>query len=254
MLKSHKAGLFPVNGEFIIKTVITSLLTALGCLACCAQGDLLFANHGNGANAPDYLCDAITRLSGPQYRAELMVGPTATNLTSFATTPFGTGAFAGYFSGGVVEIPHYLGYPPNPECYCFVQINIWNTNAGPNFEAAKASGQVNAWAQAAVSLTGPLGGPVCFLNPAPPPPPSGLTSLSLNGPHPPPQVGIALASSNKLQLYWSVSPWNFMLEQSQDLPLSNWTILTTTPIMISTTNFIVIPLPTQPTFYRLVSQ
>jgi hypothetical protein len=236
------------------RSAIISLLTALGCLNCCAQGDLLFANHGNGANVPDYLCDSMTKLSGPQYMAELMAGPTATNLTSIATTSFGTGSFSGYFNGGVVTIPWYLGYPPNPSCYCFVQINIWNTNAGPNFEAAKASGRVNAWAQSAVSLTGPLGGIGCLVNPAPPPPPNGLTSLSLNGPNSPPQIGIALTSTNTLQLYWPVGVGSFIVEQNHDLALTYWTILTNTPTVISTTNLISIPQPTQPTFYRLISQ
>lgn len=225
------------------RSAITSLLSALGSLACWAQGEVWFTNYGGNVNAPDYLCDSVTKLSGPQYMAELMTGPTATNLTSFATTPFRTGS--GYFNGGVVTV--------NQECACFVQVNVWNTNAGPSFDSAKASGRINAWAQSAVLLIWPLGGiccdPACI-----PAPPSGLTSLSLNGPNPAPQIGIFLTSSNDLQLYWPVSQWNFIIEQSHDLVLTNWTILTNTPIVISTTNCISIPQPTQRTFYRLVSQ
>ena len=224
--------------------LLAGLALLLSVAGAIGQGQLWFSNVP--ARTPDYLCDSMTGLSGPQYMAELMAGPTATNLTSITNTPFLSEPWpAGYFNGQVVTV--------NQLCYCFVQINIWNTNAGPSFEAAKASGRVNAWAQSAVSLTGPLGGP-CYVNPATPPAPAGLTSLSLNGPNPPPQIGIAHISSNTLQLYWPVSLWNFMLEQSQDLALTNWTILTNTPIVISTTNFISIPQPTQPTFYRLVLQ
>lgn len=131
----RKCGMTCVNSEFPIIAVVLGLLTALGSLPCWAQGDLLFSNYGNGANAPDYLCDSITRLSGTEYMAELVTGPTATNLTSFATIPFRSGDLSGYFNGGVVTV--------NQACYICVQINIWNTNAGPNFEAAKASGRIN---------------------------------------------------------------------------------------------------------------
>ncbi len=187
--------------------------------------------------------------------AELMAGPTADNLTSLAKTPFLSEPYApGYFDGGVVTVPWYLCSPPDYSCYCFVQINIWSTNAGPDLEAAKASGLINAWAQSAVLLLGPLGGAACLVNPAPPAALAGLNSLSLNGPNQPPQIGITLISPNTVQLYWPVGVGDFMVEQSQNLALTNWTILTNTPIAISTTNLISIPRPTQPTFYRLVSQ
>src|SRR5579859_2170697 len=63
------------------------------CLPAHAQGTVLFQNIDAGVNAPVYMSDRVTLLSGPQFVAELMGGASADALAPIATTPFLT---AGY--------------------------------------------------------------------------------------------------------------------------------------------------------------
>src|SRR5690242_189776 len=75
-----------------------------------AQGTVDFRNinPGNGINAPVYESDGVTPLSGSQFTAELLGGPSANNLASIATTGFLTGAGAGYYNGGERQIQGIL--------------------------------------------------------------------------------------------------------------------------------------------------
>src|SRR5436190_11265984 len=124
-----------------MKKLITILSAGtLFSLAAYGQGTVLFQNFGGGLNAPNFLDDGTTKVSGPQYMAELFAGPTAASLSLIATTPFLSGAQAGYFLGGVQKIPTVRGGGT-----AFVMIGVWNFNAGSTLGEAQASGLANAW-------------------------------------------------------------------------------------------------------------
>jgi len=187
----------------------------------------------------------MTRLAGPQYMVELRASfPDTNNFVSFGTTTF-LEQYPGYFLGGAVTL--------NTCGSAFIQINIWNTNAGVSFEQAKASGLTNAWAQSGIIYVSPLGGWPCCDPPCGSPTLYGLTSLRLNGPYQPPQL-IMTISGGKMQLSWPVGLGNFAVAQNLDLNTTNWTILSTVPSVTYSTNYISIPVPTTTTFFRLVSQ
>ena len=129
-----------------------------------AQGEIQFINIGVGFNAPIYESDGVTPLSGPQFTAELLAGPSANNLASIAMTGFLTGAgYAGYFNAGVATVNGM-----NTFSTAWVQVRAWNTLSGSSFLQAQASGLPNSWWQSP-TFTVLLGGP--YSNGASPPAP-----------------------------------------------------------------------------------
>lgn len=150
------------------------------------QGTVAFANIGVGLNAPVYQSDGVTPLSGPQFMAELLVGPSQSSLAHIASTGFLTGAGAGYFNAYVETIN---SVPPLATAW--IQVDIWNTSSGPTFDQAKASGLPNSWWQSSVfsvqtggGFQGPLpavltglGNSAVYLNGVPEP--SGLALVGL---------------------------------------------------------------------------
>jgi hypothetical protein len=153
--------------SFIVGT-ISALFITIGAFA---QGTISFKNLNSSPaiNAPVFLSDGTTKLSGSRYLAGLMAGTTANNLTQVAgvATPFLTGGAAGYFSGGVVTLPGIPGGIP-----AFVQVIFWDTAAGATFPAAQASAQDNAWGQSPAFMITP-GDP----NATPPQTPAFLVGL-----------------------------------------------------------------------------
>jgi hypothetical protein len=202
---------------------------------------LLNIDYG-GPNVPDYLSDGTTKLSGPQFTAELMAGPTVSNLTSFATTPFLSGNGAGYFLGGSQTITIV-----NAGATAFVQLNIWNTNTGATFDAARRSGLANAWAQSptfpVVTSPGPFCDPPCLPNPL-----VGLPSLILNGPTQSPLVAFRLTNANTLLFSWLANA-PFFVQQNLDLNTTNWTSLTNTPVTFGAENQVILTPPNGTMFY-----
>src|SRR5690348_5935648 len=108
------------------------------------QGTIKFDNLQPGLplNAPVYLPDGVTKLSGSQYLAELLGGPSANSLSHVSSTGFLTGNGAGYFDGGTVVIN---SVPPGHTAW--VQVDVWNTASGASFDQAKATGLPNSWWQ-----------------------------------------------------------------------------------------------------------
>ena len=153
----------------------TTVLSNLFVTVAFAQGTIAFQNFSSPSFfAPDYLSDGATKLSGPQYMAELFAGPNTTSLSAIATTPFLSGSSAGFFNGGTQVIPNV---PAGGSA--FAQVDVWNTAIGASFDQAKATGLPNAWAQSTIFpvTTGSPDGGV----PTPPGILTGLTPLSLNG-------------------------------------------------------------------------
>lgn len=141
------------------------------------QGAIKFNNLQPGVplDAPVYLLDGVTKISGSQYLAELLGGPSANSLSHVATTGFLTGNGAGYFDGGTVIIN---SVPPGNTAW--VQVDVWNTASGASFDQAKATGLANSWWQSSVFTVIP-GGQI--VNPLPPAPLLGLgdSPVYLNG-------------------------------------------------------------------------
>jgi hypothetical protein len=118
------------------------------------QGTLEFQNinAAAGVNAPVYQADEVTKLSGSQFMAELLVGMDSASLGSIATTGFLTDNGAGYFIAPVQTVPNI-----SPGVSVFAQVDVWNTALGATFSQAKSSGLPNSWwASSIFSVT--LGG------------------------------------------------------------------------------------------------
>jgi hypothetical protein len=127
---------------------ILALLMALAASTACvlAQGTVNFQNGGPGVNA--IIGDgtaAHTPLSGAGYGADLywalgtVTDPLLLQSAGFST-PFGTGASAGYFFGGVLGIP---GTSAGGSQVITVQVVAWNMASGASWAAATERGGGN---------------------------------------------------------------------------------------------------------------
>src|SRR5262249_8480212 len=107
------------------KQFFLALFVAHSCLTAYAQGTVEFSNFsrtGLGVNAPFYESDGVTRLSGPQFMAELLAGALADNISPVASTGFGMGNSAGYFFAGTQIVNGVL-----PGATAWVQVDVWNS-------------------------------------------------------------------------------------------------------------------------------
>ena len=122
-----------------MKSLLLSVyLTAISTSAS-AQGTVYFSNHVPGVDAPVYYSDRITQVSGSKFMAELLAGSTANSLAPIASTGFLTGNAAGYFNGGIQNVPIIASQ------LAWVQVQVWNTASGASFDQAVASGLPDSW-------------------------------------------------------------------------------------------------------------
>jgi len=100
-----------------------------------AQGQVNFAARVVGVyDAPVYFCSS--KLEGNQYLVQLYAGPLASSLAPIGDPlPIRTGAAAGYWTAAARTI-NAVDATGN----AFVQVRVWDTNAGATFEAALAGG------------------------------------------------------------------------------------------------------------------
>jgi hypothetical protein len=156
------------------KTIVSTLVCLVAAVSALAQGQVNFGNlaPASGVNAPVFLSDGITRLSGPVFQAELLAGPDAGSLTPRAATGFLTGGGAGYINGGTVTLAGIPGATA-----AFIQLRVWDTTKGATYALAQASGLNDAYGFSSVFsvITG---------NPAAVPPGTpanlvGLTSFNM---------------------------------------------------------------------------
>ncbi len=153
-----------------MKTLALLSLLLVSAMASQAQGTVRFANFGPGLDAPIFTYDGGTLISGPSYMAELFVGTWPG--TPIATTPFLSGAQAGYFDGGVLSISNVVGGGA-----VAIYIRIWNSGFG-SFGAAQASGAPNTWCQS--DLFGVVAGNPEGFNASPPAVLTPLSAMFLN--------------------------------------------------------------------------
>lgn len=149
----YMAGYFSnVNSEplrsgarHLHESVAVVLMVLLLPLAARAQGIVQFRNFdtATGLNAPVFRNISSDQtsipVSGTDYTAELMAGPSLTNMQSIAVTPFLSGARAGYFDGGVQSIP---GVSSGKSAV--ISVRVWATWAG-SFANAQAAGIGSTW-------------------------------------------------------------------------------------------------------------
>jgi len=154
--------------ERVMKFFLYGFMVACFALVTEGQGTIQFINIdvGHGVNAPVYESDGVTKLAGPRFMAELLVGPSAANLASIAAIGFLTGSSAGYFNGGTQIINNIFTGGT-----AWVEVRVWNTSSGSSYPQAVASGLPNSWWQSSV-FTVTLGGGT--INPFPPAPLTGL--------------------------------------------------------------------------------
>jgi PEP-CTERM motif-containing protein len=128
----------------IMKRLLASLLLIVWESNVVSQGTVTFdnLNFPAGLKAPVYEADGITPLSGSQFVAQLLGGPSATTLTSIAKTGF---LADGFFNGGTQGVPGVGGFGT-----AWVQVDVWNTASGASFAQAMASGLPNSWWQSPI--------------------------------------------------------------------------------------------------------
>ena len=78
----------------------------------------------------------------------------------------------------------------------------------------------------------------------------GLRIYSL-GASAPPQLGIALTSTNAALLSWPAPSTALVVQRTAELGATNWVDLTNTPTVVAGRNQVVLPLATGNRFYRL---
>ena len=119
-----------------MRTHTLLLIGGLGHIVCWGQGSVYFANQaGNEVDAPFYDYQGGL-LMAPAYVAQLYAGISADSLTpvgaiaTFSSNPAG----AGYFNGGVVDIPFI-----QPFHSVWVQVRAWAVAGGATYEQALAA-------------------------------------------------------------------------------------------------------------------
>jgi hypothetical protein len=144
-----------------------------------AFGTVVFANLylASGVNAPVVSCNGA-KLPGPDYRAGLFGGKTATSLWLLDETPLVAGVGAGYFNGGVVGIPGVAGGGTG-----WVQVVVWDTTLGgttngATFDQARAYGE-SVWGES--SLFSVVTGNTSASPPELPAALKGLDSINVGG-------------------------------------------------------------------------
>jgi len=121
-----------------------------------AQGRVNFSARVVGLyDAPVFDVDGVTKVSGPDFLAQMYAGPNEGSLAPIdIALPFRTGPAAGYWSSRAVSIP---SVPPGQVAY--IQIHAWAASAGPTFEEAVRSGGKRGVSRLITTLTGGEGSP-----------------------------------------------------------------------------------------------
>jgi hypothetical protein len=144
--------------------------------AVLGQGTVIFSNAALGVRIPIYGEDGITLLAGSNYFAQLYFGQRGTPDNELVPvgnpTPFLTGAGAGYFQGGIIEIP---GIPLDG--IARFQVRVWANENGTitSYEMATRRASSNSFDSQPLGQT-PERPPASLL---------GLASFKLGGSLPP---------------------------------------------------------------------
>ncbi len=69
---------------------------------------------------------------------------------------------------------------------------------------------------------------------------------------PPPQLNLSLSPTNKLVFTWAASTNGFVLQTNASLRTTNWATLTNKPVVVGSSNQVVLSPPVNDVFYRLI--
>lgn len=130
-------------------------------------GTIHFANRAGSVDAPVFDGDGITKLSGPDYRAQLLAGPTLATMAVIG--PGAAFVIPGYFSGGTRTLPTVSAGQS-----AYVQVRVWDQSRGLTYELALTNGAKHGASSVFTVVTGGGGIP-----PALPATLAGLTSFAL---------------------------------------------------------------------------
>ena len=204
------------------------------------QGNVNFANFGNGINAP--VTNAAGNLiAGPPYVAHFFwttnTQSTMDNLgPAGADTLFSSFQGGGYFAGGSIELP--VGSIP-----IVAQVRVWDTNYGSSYYQARDNGGEFGYSNLIIAY------------PSIPPPPAtplfGLQGFQLQRV---PHLMITLSATNTIVFLWPTEQTAYALQQNPDLS-TNWVTLSNIPVTVGQQQQVVLPVTrTGRMFYRLISQ
>lgn len=217
-VQASEAGTYSVvvNNVFGTATSDGALLVVTNMLV---GGTVNFANRSGSFNVPIFDVDGVTRVAGPNFRAQLYAGPTMGSLNPVGpSVGFTTN---GYFFGGSRIIPDVAAGQ-----VAYVQVRVWDNLSGTNYDSALSAGGKAGASSVFSIVTGGSGAP-----PSLPPNLQGLTSFSLM------QIGFSLAmapvrvvpiltpskSGSSGRIIWRLSgdAWStYAIEYSTDL--QNW--------------------------------
>jgi hypothetical protein len=159
--------------DYVAVVVISASCLGLGPMH--GQGTITFANlaGAGGVNAPIYLPDCMTGVSGPEFLAVLYAGPAGSlepqlMLVGRPTPFYPADPGAGYFGGGIVSIPDI-----SPGVVGAFQVRVYEAAAG-SYEAAVAGLWLHGKSNLFETQTGYPGHPG-----GPPMPLTGLQSFCL---------------------------------------------------------------------------
>jgi hypothetical protein len=132
-----------------MKKLIPFLMLLAGAVGALAQdGKIDFANQRTYATVADRNVrdsDGVTLLVGTNYAAQLMYGRQSDSLTAHTGISFfRASALPGTWTGATRTL---TGIPYNTPGV-FVQVRVWDYNAGTTFDAAQAAG--GKWGQSAI--------------------------------------------------------------------------------------------------------
>ena len=203
---------------------ITAAMVLIAVEARC-QGTVNFANGAAGVNAPVTTAPGATPVAGPDWQAELWMLETNGNwLRVSQPVPFLAQAVAGYVLGGLVTVPVEAGQQAT------FRVRAFNTNS-----ALEGISQ-----PVAVTLGGGKMPPVNLV---------GLQGWSIVGP---PQLRISL-SDNQAAVSWPTGFPSFVLESSDNLTRTDWSVVGETPTTNGTQITVTVPVDSTDKFYRLRS-
>lgn len=239
------------------------LTIALLCNCLCstvADGYFVFANYGGGANSPIFDWDGTNKLCGLAFAADLYYGPPGITNSTLLTPLRQPSSFLidGYFLGGSRIIPGDYAAGET----ITVQVRVWDVPDGDSYEAVLNSASPTA--RVGQSELFPL------MLDWPPGMGNSLNELvsfktvpvQTNPPARPlaPPLSLATVTTNNLVFSWPSywQAWTFALQQRPSLSGGNWLTLTNTPTLSGSQSQVLyqieVPAPSDPMFYRLVSQ
>ena len=209
-----------------MRALFLSALMPLMAVAAWCQGTVNFANGAAGVNAPVTATPSDTPVSGPDWQAELWMQDTNANWIRVSQpSPFLTQTAAGYFLAGSVTVPDV-----DAGQQVMFRVRAFNTNSLLEGISQPFTVKVGGGKMPPANL-------------------AGLQSWSIAGR---PELTVAL-STNQVAVSWSTGFSSFVLESSDSLTRTNWSLVGQPPTTNGTEISLSVPVGAMQKYYRLRS-